>query len=82
MTDTEIRIALAEAMGIDPEIAWDVVDPLTDANDDYAVLEWMRENSPLLFTPSFWREFNQAHLMSVYTPGDYARAAYKVVSGR
>jgi hypothetical protein len=52
-------------------------DPYTDANDDYAVLEWMRlngaENMPDDFPHS-----RQAY----YKIGDYARAALKVIDSQ
>lgn len=55
-------------------------DPFTDANDDYAVLEWMRSHGTDYQPPSnkFSGElFNpQWH----YQIGDYARAALKVLT--
>ena len=52
-------------------------DPFTDANDDYAVLEWMR-------TQRFWTSDKLTYFMGMevghYTIGDYARAALKVIS--
>ena len=63
-------------------------DPFTDANDDYAVLEWMR-------TQYLWQDIKsefyslREHTESVkwlsgrytwnYQIGDYARAALKVI---
>ncbi len=48
-------------------------DPFTDANDDYAVLEWMRRHAhdygPMMSKHSAW----------LYQIGDYARAALKVI---
>ena len=68
----------------------DLPDPFTDANDDYAVLEWMRESH-------LWQEF-KATLHGLrcnekaewrsgmytwsYEVGDYARAALKVIEGQ
>jgi hypothetical protein len=49
-------------------------DPYTDANDDYAVLEWMRENHG----GNFWVHFENT-LSCNYQIGDYARAALKVI---
>ena len=50
--------------------------PFADANDDYAVLEWMRDNRTpkdecvdLWLAKAIWR----------YEIGDYARAALKVI---
>ncbi len=93
------RIKLAEAMGgpiweayIDPgkhPECIDLPDPFTDANDDYAVLEWMREqvlwhrnNSELGKVPAnFWRFFGSVNDVprGDYRIGDYARAALEVL---
>ena len=56
-------------------------DPFTDANDDYAVLEWMRSNSKYR---EAWIEFKNALAVSNafkcnYKIGDYARAAITVL---
>ncbi len=55
-------------------------DPENDANDDYAVLEWMRNTSDK------WSEFESALTLHAGDPfvwcyqiGDYARAALKVL---
>ena len=62
-----------------------VFDPFTDANDDYAVLEWMRgDKRPDRKYHPEWSYFNQelALIMdefSDYTIGDYARAALKAI---
>ena len=54
----------------------DLPDPENDANDDYAVLEWMRgaevngEFFTVLKSESMW----------AYEIGDYARAALKVIA--
>ncbi len=64
-------------------------DPFTDANDDYAVLEWMRntvlehrQTSPLGKVPAHLWEFfeliNDAP-RGDYKIGDYARAAISVL---
>ena len=60
-------------------------DPLTDANDDYAVLEWMRQNLikdkvlPInVAAYKFYSDINDAHATD-YEVGDYARAALKVI---
>jgi len=81
------RIKLAEAIGLVTTIGevtevhefkqlprnWD---PFTDANDDYAVLEWMRK-------PDNWLRFAfklaSDNVGSNYKIGDYARAALKVL---
>lgn len=76
----EARIKLAKVMGIKPTIISDLIlnkysfDPFTDANNDYAVLEWMRENhleefQNVLDGQRAWH----------YKIGDYARAACKVL---
>ena len=55
-------------------------DPFTDANDDYAVLEWMRGSNSLLN----WSDVKD-HIFEItgkawsYRVGDYARAALKVI---
>ena len=56
-------------------------DPFTDANDDYAVLEWMRNTS------DSWSKFESALTLHAGDPfvwcykiGDYARAALKVIN--
>jgi len=49
--------------------------PFTDANDDYAVLEWMRNGDHSLFV-ALQLDLTQAE----YQIGDYARAALKVMS--
>ncbi len=54
-------------------------DPFTDANDDYAVLEWMRSDV------NAWEYQYSKELMLTnaeiggYVIGDYARAALKVI---
>jgi hypothetical protein len=55
-------------------------DPLTDANDDYAVLEWVRTDAidwdafvKALPTQNLW------HFVQEYKIGDYARAALRVL---
>ena len=85
------RIKLAEAMGWTPNRTnekWtdpatgtsgnrllDLPDPFTDANDDYAVLEWMRENLTITQRYKFLDENVQN-----YRIGDYARAALKALT--
>ena len=67
-------------------------DPFTDANDDYAVLEWARET----FESAQWYEFcdalwslfqiaqgttvDQGRTLGHYRKGFYARAALKVIA--
>ena len=62
----------------------DLPDPFTDANDDYAVLEWMRARPELILTlPAKFTEVVNSRLddtnMWNYCLGDYARAALKVL---
>ena len=53
--------------------------PDTDANDDYAVLEWMRCKDPKYWI-TFACELNDGFTeASDYKIGDYARAALKVI---
>jgi len=69
-------------------------DPFTDANDDYAVLEFVRKSVPNGTQPGDkWRPFYDAlreptdspvvrgnlKPMASYQIGDYARAALKVI---
>ena len=51
-----------------------IPDPFTDANDDYAVLEWMRRQGR-----SGWKVYMEDLPMFNYQIGDYARAALKVL---
>ena len=55
----------------------DLPDPFTDANDDYAVLEWMRDN----YHSSVIRKALEPFQMEIwsYGVGDYARAALAVL---
>ena len=64
-------------------------DPFNDANDDYAVLEWMRKNLTELavqkYEATVW-EMALSHIWESrsdsycpYQIGDYARAALKVL---
>lgn len=84
------RIRLAEAMGI-PDADQETVDidsrtvciwnerdsfnPFTDANDDYAVLEWMRKEG----WPRWQLISEGCEYCFDYKVGDYARAALKVL---
>jgi len=61
----------------------DLPNPFTDANDDYAVLEWMREQvepGQPYGEPS-WPFLGalKGDLQIAYRVGDYARAALKVI---
>ena len=87
------RIKLAEAMGwikVGPlsgdysgnppgTSGWPspIPDPFTNANDDYAVLEWMRKDGPneAMDHFLFWHPQD-------YQVGDYARAALKVLENK
>ena len=94
------RIRLAEAMGWEQTDAAGVgsvwrspdnevmplPDPFTDANDDYAVLEWMRRRRDrcraVAGDPDWeaWLYFSAIISNGVnYKVGDYARAALKVL---
>ena len=72
------RIRIAKALGRDPDLKmedWGPFDPFTDANDDYAVLEWIRQQHFVTyFTAYLENEYTQD-----YKIGDYARAALKVI---
>ncbi len=92
MTDKD-RIRLAEAMGLFPNVdsAGRVMagthartrhefNPFTDANDDYAVLEWMRGKWLVDGADDKWEWFCEELFGGAdYTIGDYARAALKVL---
>ena len=85
------RIKLAEAMGWtnshqyrwdgprdDGEYRNDPPDPFTDANDDYAVLEWMRSSgNAAKFEFHLCMALNDDPVR--YAIGDYARAAISVL---
>ena len=88
------RIKLAEAMGWEKHPTRDywrersdqpftgideLPDPLTDANDDYAVLEWARENEMLDGTTTRFGMRIYLGGSHDYQVGDYARAALKVI---
>ena len=60
--------------------AYGLPDPFTDANDDYAVLEWMRslglnDSSVVKMDDAY----NALPEKGLYKVGDYARAALKVI---
>jgi len=79
------RILLAHAMneGQDRDLVNIVMfDPFTDANDDYAVLEWMRNLHGT--GERTWFDFIEAldeiqESPHNYKMGDYARACLKVL---
>ena len=63
-------------------------DPFTDANDDYAVLEWVRNNWQgqdgyyghwNQFARSIWWSWDEYDVTIPYQVGDYARAALAVL---
>jgi len=61
-------------------------DPFTDANDDYAVLEWMREQGlnesnvrPTKWDAAWDARTDEPHLLD-YQIGDYAWACLKVIA--
>ena len=56
------------------------INPFKDANDDYAVLEWMREKQNGDKDDCFiWTLFASGCPSYSYKVGDYARAALKVL---
>jgi len=64
----------------------DLPDPFTDANDDYAVLEWMRTQEKEMkwaFEVAYFDQTLKRDGIDILTPryrvGDYARAALKVI---
>ena len=66
---------------------WVEFNPFTDANDDYAVLEWVRNQVPTNNNGIKWASHDLGwwfykHLKdnpAEYEVGDYARAALKVL---
>ena len=85
------RIQLAEAIGgptweayinpgRHPELV-ELSDPYTDANDDYAVLKWMRNwrFKGVSEHGALQRCFGKRNTMAHYKVGDYARAALKMI---
>ena len=89
LTDQQIRIKLAEAMKVEywrSEVFGDALglpDPLNDANDDYAVLEWMRRGEGDADTYGRFKNIFEGDYIDgiarwyLYEIGDYARAALK-----
>ena len=90
------RIKLAEAMELKlylheddctdilvqkEDFSYQKFDPFTDANDDFAVLEWMRKRKEDFANPEWgadWGKFSRALGHNCwYEIGDYARAACK-----
>ena len=70
----------------DGEATWRLPDPFTDANDDYAVLEWMRDDSRRMEFPRYVGALSDvmdkrlaASHAANYQIGNYARAALKVL---
>jgi len=65
---------MAEALG-GPETYIEPFDPFNDANDDYAVMEWIRKQHFVTYLTAYLEhEYTQD-----YQIGDYARAALKVI---
>jgi len=54
-----------------------IPDPENDANDDYAVLEWINSHTSFSFREPYWNAMT--HRIWSYKIGDYARAALKVI---
>jgi hypothetical protein len=87
MNDLEKRIKLAKAMGF-PGDHYTIIlsdgapkfNPFTDANDDYAVLEWMRDVDGSPLTDEQWGQFVMTvPSLDEYIVGDIARAALEVI---
>ena len=64
--------------GEDPYYLYELPDPFTDANDDYAVLAYFRHEitDPVLYQAF---QFSMPDDPIDYEIGDYARAALKVI---
>ena len=56
----------------DAVIAPCLPNPFTDANDDYAVLEWINSHTAYSFRQPYWEAMT--HRIWSYRVGDYARA--------
>ena len=91
MTEAD-RIRLAHAINEGQEldkVNVALFDPENDANDDYAVLEWMRSffaqvhddlpDGGYLVWFDFKREYQASNNPLTYQIGDYARAALKAL---
>ena len=60
----------------------EIPDPFTDANDDYAVLEWMRDpegDGKFHYNWSHFCEILEEDMTYNHTIGDFARAALGVI---
>ena len=89
VTDQD-RIRLAKAMGIDPNggyVSADhareygvIFDPLTDANDDYAVLEWAIEEYGGEKMEKALRHVGMADLWA-YEVGTWSQATLAIMNG-
>jgi hypothetical protein len=55
-------------------------DPFTDANDDYAVLEWLREKYDAQEVINAFESMDGGNCCDLYEVGNYARAALKVIN--
>ena len=65
---------------VDKRFKEQIPDPFTDANDDYAVLEWMRELGVMDDSRiEYDRAWDKLPERGEYQIGDYARAALKVL---
>ncbi len=75
------RIKLAEAMGFLMGDSYKELnfDPFADANDDYAVLEWMRNHEHPEWFVDELRGGDKSLSPWHYFIGDYARAAVLVL---
>ena len=62
----------------DKNLKEQVPDPFTNANDDYAVLAWLRNNEKYQFNDRL--EYHLGLPRIGYQIGDYARAALKVIT--
>ncbi len=69
--------SMAEALG-GPETYIEPFDPFNDANDDYAVMEWIRKQHFVTYLTAYLEhEYTQD-----YQIGDYAKAAVLVLGRR
>ena len=73
----------------DKHLKEQIPDPYTNANDDYAVLEWMRDDSRCMEFPRYVGALSDvmdkrlaASHAANYQIGDYARAALKVLEDK
>ena len=89
-TPSEILGEVPDLVWVKPDGGWqyEPPNPFKDANEDYAYLEWMREQPSdkwLIFCVYLKFQLQDRgedleYIATAYVVGDYARAALKVIS--